>query len=116
MAVSSLKEHLFFILKKYHLISVTEILKILQKKGHHYNKTSVYRALQQLVDQQIVCQHFFVEAQALYELQADHHVHLFCASKCDYHQPDEVEGFKVDHHHLTLVGECQSCSKQNLTN
>lgn len=120
MSERNLKATILNLLKVNHLISTKEILEQLEQQGKSYNKTSVYRSLETLVESGDVCRHYFNDGEALYELKADHHVHLVCpccgkvtAAECDYQQPDEINGFKVDHHHLTLMGECAQCRKKN---
>jgi Fe2+ or Zn2+ uptake regulation protein len=119
MSERNLKEVLVNLLHKHHLVSVGEILKMLETEGKSYNKTSVYRALDQMVADGTVCRQYFNENQAYYELSEDDHMHLVCSScgkveeaECEYKQPSSIDGFTVDHHHLTLVGVCQACKNQ----
>lgn len=114
----SLRQQLLSLLEKQHLLSVAEMLDWLKKTGKSYNKTSVYRALEQLLSENILCRHYFDEAEALYELREHHHAHLFCrhcgkvfAAESSYYPPKEVKGFRVDHYHLTLIGLCPNCQK-----
>jgi len=104
------------LLKEKHLLSASEILKIFLDQGHSYNKTSVYRALDQLVENNTLCRHHFTKDEAKYELREHHHVHLVCTNcgsvstgECSYVQPDKVGSFTVDHHHTTLFGMCEKC-------
>jgi Fe2+ or Zn2+ uptake regulation protein len=119
MASRNLKSRLLKLLKKHHLLSATDILNKLSAEGQGFNKTSVYRALDQLIEEDLICQHYFNEPQAMFELRADHHTHLFCevcgkiqSIECTYqHQPTKIKDFKVDHHHVTLIGHCQRCQE-----
>ena len=99
-----------------HLLSVADILEKLEQSGETYNKTSVYRSIDQLLEKGLVCQHYFTDDQAMYELREDHHTHLICKkckkiqiTECNYHHTKAPKGFKVDHHHVTLVGLCKNC-------
>ncbi|MDQ3008324.1 MAG: transcriptional repressor [bacterium] len=119
MPERNLKELLLELLKQHHLITVSDMLQLLKKQGHGFNKTSVYRALEQLLTDNTVCRHYFADAQAQYELQDDH-THLVCEScgkvelaECTFTQPAKVKNFTVDHHHVTLVGHCGACSSKN---
>lgn len=107
------------ILKTNHLLSAGKIKQFLHSRKVNCNKTSVYRALDQLLDKGVVCQHYFKDAQAQYELREDHHTHLVCEKcgkvsmmECNYDHdthPKNHDGFKIDHHHITLLGICKNC-------
>jgi Fe2+ or Zn2+ uptake regulation protein len=112
----SLKDNLVNLLKEKHLLSVADFLNLLKKQGKSYNKTSVYRALEQLLEAEVVCMHHFSAAEATYELREHHHAHLVCtncgkvaAGECSYEEPTTVGLFKVNHHHTTLFGSCVDC-------
>ena len=99
-----------------HLLSVRQIIQFLHSGSINCNKTSVYRALDKMLKDEVICQHYFKDAQALYELREDHHTHLVCKKcdkvsmvECDYKHAPQVEDFRVDHHHLTLMGVCAGC-------
>lgn len=99
-----------------HLLSANEVLELFKKQGHSYNKTSIYRALDQLVEENVICRHHFTNDEGKYELREHHHAHLVCTNcgkvstgECTYSEPQEVGTFKVDHHHTTLFGFCQNC-------
>lgn len=120
MTEKGLKLALINLLKTEHLLSVAEILTLLAKNGKKYNKTSVYRALDQLLEEDLVCRYYFNEAQASYELREEHHTHLLCnkcgrvdSVECDYAQPAMAKGFAIDHHHLTLIGVCGECGRDS---
>lgn len=117
MAERNLKSSIISLLQEHHLLSTREILTTLEEKGKTYNKTSVYRSLEQLFSEGVVCRHYFTEAEALYELKEHHHAHVVCqkcgrvaVAECEYKQPQAVSGFTIDHHHLTLVGVCDICA------
>jgi Fur family transcriptional regulator, ferric uptake regulator len=117
MSERNLKEIILTLLQEHHLLSAGDMLQKLVASGKTYNKTSVYRSLDQLVEEGAICRHYLAGDQAQYELKEDHHIHLVCNScgkvdeaACDYKQPNKVGSFNVDHHHLTLVGLCTNCS------
>lgn len=118
MAERNLKSTLVDLFSARHLLSAPQILDILQAVGRKYNKTSVYRALDQLEAEGVICKQFFKENEAMYELKAHHHAHLVCTNcgkvaeaKCDLQEPKELHGFVVDHHHVTLLGLCADCRR-----
>ena len=111
-----LKKEILSLLEKHHLLSAAELLQKLHEKGLTANKTSVYRNLTKFMAEELVCQQSLGNDEFVYELQRDHHDHLQCRScglikemPCAVKLPAQVEGFAVDHHHLTLFGLCRSC-------
>jgi Fe2+ or Zn2+ uptake regulation protein len=116
----TLKKLLVKTLKKNHLLSVSDFLKLLNKDGRNYNKTSVYRSLEQLLEENVVCRHHLSNLEAKYELRDHHHAHLVCtecdevvAGDCNYDQPERVGDFIVNHHHNTLFGLCFNCQPES---
>lgn len=117
MQKRNLKQQILALLESHHLMSVEQLLTELTATQREFNKTSVYRALDLLEETNSVCKHYFGESQAMYELQESHHAHLFCKvcgkvseADCEVSNPEQLAGFKVDHHHLTFIGTCQNCS------
>lgn len=112
-----LTHHIRNLLIEHHLLSATELVDLLDKQGHSYNKTSVYRALTRMIDEGELCRQHLASNQVSYELR-DSHDHLVC-EKCGkvvaissiYTPPKKLSKFKVAHHHLTLYGECHDCKK-----
>jgi len=116
MNKKGLKELIRQLLEKEHLLSAPDLLHLLEENGNTYNKTSVYRALEQLLDEEVLCRHHFSNSEASYELRDHHHVHLVCTKcgkvqigDCEYSEPETVGSFTVNHHHITLFGLCQGC-------
>jgi Fe2+ or Zn2+ uptake regulation protein len=107
------------IFKTHHLLTVSQLLELVeQQTGVGYNKTSVYRALEKLVEQGTLCKHAFSADEATYELRHHHHDHLVCnqcgviqSADCQLTIPSSIEDFQVDHHHLTMFGLCSACQK-----
>lgn len=118
MSERNLKPVILEILHSHHLLSTKEVLDQLEVQGKKYNKTSAYRALEQLVNLNQICRHYIHNGEALYELREDHHAHLVCNTcgrvdivACEYEQPSSIAGFRVEHHHLTLMGVCKKCQE-----
>lgn len=111
------------IFKKRHLLSVSELLVLLPAEvGKKYNKTSVYRALEKLEQQQVICQHTFASGETKFELRLEQHDHLVCSNcgrvqsaHCQLEIPSTIDAFKTDHHHLTIFGLCSDCQGTSAT-
>lgn len=106
------------LLTEYHLLSAPQILEKLAKDGRSVNKTSVYRALDKLLAEGSVCKQLFLEDSVVYELRSAHHDHMVCercgkveAIACSTNSEVVKPGFTVSHHHLTVFGTCESCTK-----
>lgn len=119
MSAHNLKTILVELLQQRHLLSAKDMLVEFTKSGRDFNKTSVYRALDQLETEGLICQQNFTDKQAVYELAEPHHAHLVCQicgsvqiAECDFKPPEKILDFKVDHHHVTLMGTCQICLKK----
>ncbi len=119
MSQRNLDSKITSILGKNHLLSAADIITKLEARGETYNKTSVYRSLQRLLDNGEICEYGFSDS-TTYELRDEHHTHLICNAcdrveivECDYKHPTEVDGFIVDHHHLELYGFCENCRAQS---
>lgn len=117
----NLKTQVMELLREKHLLSALEMKEILAKKGKKFHKTSIYRALEKLLDSGKICQHYFQDKEAVYELRAEDHAHLVC-QKCgkvfsfstaisaslEKLMTNQAE-FRVDHLHLAAMGLCQKC-------
>ncbi len=104
------------ILESVHMLSVAEILEILEKNGDTFNKTSVYRTLEKMQESGEVCRESFGDSEFLYELRKEHHDHAVCnlcekiiSIACRGHSYKTIPGFKPDHHHTTVYGICEDC-------
>jgi len=114
-----LKKQILDLLSEYHLLTAAQILEKLHAQGLGINKTSVYRNLDAFAAENIVCKQSFGDDAFVYELQGNHHDHVCCNScgkieeiECQEVKPSKIEGYTIDHHHLTLFGTCQSCSEK----
>lgn len=119
MAERNLKQLLQKLFTTHHLLTATDCRVQLEAAGRRFNKTSVYRALEQLVAEERLCKLNLKNDEAAYELRESHHAHLVCeqcgeisSAACSYDQPTTVNGFEVSHHHVTLMGLCATCSKK----
>ncbi len=106
------------LLDKNHLLSVSQMLEKFEASGQNFNKTSVYRSLEKLLEEGKICRQVFGDSEAAYELRADHHDHAVCTHcekvvpvECHNHSRRKVAGFAIDHHHTTLFGLCEDCAK-----
>jgi len=106
------------VLQENHALTAPDILQKLEEKGHEFNKTSVYRAIERLQESEQVCRYMFGGTTVVYERRDHHHDHLVCnvcgkieTIECSVQLPQEINGFRVNHHHLTMFGTCASCAQ-----
>ncbi len=105
-------------------LSAREILNVLEKMQKGVNKTTVYRELEFLVNQDIVKDLDFGDGKKRYELQdnSKHHHHIICINckrvedvdlELDLHDEEEKitksKNFKVLNHSLEFFGLCANC-------
>jgi Fe2+ or Zn2+ uptake regulation protein len=116
MKKRNLREHIIRLLQNNHLLSVAAIMNALAAEQQSFNKTSVYRAIDQLVADDVICQHYLSGTEAHYELREHHHAHLVCkvcgsveTADCGYEPSALIGDFQADHHHLTVFGVCMEC-------
>lgn len=112
----SLRKKILDLLKQKHVLTAPDIVGRLKVKGDVYNKTSVYRALEKLLEEGIVCKQMFRQNDVFYELRADHHDHFVCES-CDKIEKIPCQQMivptnigTISHHHSTWYGVCVKCS------
>ena len=105
------------ILHEKHILSATSLILELERLETGVNKTSVYRALEKLVQNGQVCKQVFTNDELVYELRTHHHDHLVClrcnsveSVRCETKVAKKVKGFIVDHHHTTFFGTCKKCA------
>jgi Fur family ferric uptake transcriptional regulator len=104
------------VLTEKHALSAPDLLMVLEKSGTQVNKTSIYRALEKLTLDGIICKQTLNGETLVYELRDHHHDHLVC-EKCGLVQkipcltkaPKAIDGFEVHHHHTTIFGLCSNC-------
>lgn len=107
------------VLQENHALTAPEIVDKLQEKGQEFNKTSIYRAIERLQEHGQICRYMFGGTTAMYERRDHHHDHLVCnmcgkvqTVPCSANVPQEINGFRVDHHHLTMFGVCAECAQR----
>lgn len=112
------RQHITQILTERHVQTGPEILVALEERGQTVNKTSVYRAIDKMLADGVLCRHSFGEVTPSYELRDHHHDHAVCEScgvvqvvSCVDPHP-QIPGFKVEHHHATFFGQCAKCQKK----
>lgn len=106
------------LLEKQHVLSASQIAAHLEKSGQDVNKTTIYRALEKLLESGTVCKQVFGDDLLMYELRHDHHDHLVCetcgtveTTDCITTTPKKIGGFQVNHHHTTIFGQCSECTR-----
>ncbi len=111
-----LSQKIIELLGEHHLLTVQDVLKQLAESGAAYNKTSVYRSIEKLLETEKICRHDFTGSEASYELQDHHHDHVVCtvcgkiaAVTCKLDKPVRIPGYSIDHHHVTFFGVCKEC-------
>lgn len=116
----SLSERILVLLEKQHMLTIPQILDSLAKQNISVNKTSVYRALENLVGQDQVTRQSLGTNDIWYERQehAYHHDHLVCTTcgnvdslPCAVKVKNLPKNFAVSYHNLTIYGQCQKCQK-----
>jgi Fur family ferric uptake transcriptional regulator len=104
-------------------LAATDLLKDLDKHKLHSNKTTVYRELNFLTEQNIVKPIDFGDGTKRYEVASDHHHHHLICTKCQKVEDIELEGdvdeegsklgkqkgFEVTGHSLEFFGLCKNC-------
>jgi len=113
------------IFKSYHLpLAEFELRQRLAKKGLKLNKTSVYRLLEKLADENLIKSVDFGDRKKRYELNLhNHHHHLICTN-CNIvedifvhndvkHVEEKIrkeKKFIIKTHQLEFFGLCKECS------
>ena len=118
MQKGSLSQTILSLLHENHFLTPLEMQQLLGESGENYNKTSIYRAIDSLIEQDLICKQDFLDKEACYELKANHHDHLLCTGcgvilsvECMVPEQEMINDFLVDHHHLTVFGQCADCQK-----
>lgn len=107
-------------------LTTQELLAALETKGLKANKTTIYRQLEFLKENNIINEVYFNDRSIRYELKNinTHHHHLICL-KCkkvedvslpeDLHHQEQMvlknNNFKVLQHFLEFFGLCKNCQK-----
>lgn len=113
------RQQILELLEKYHLLSATQLLEHLSTQGQGVNKTSVYRALEGLIADELLSRVQLENGQQMYERANHHHDHVVCTScgrvdALDCQLPAEigqVPGYEVQAHQLTVYGVCEACQE-----
>ena len=116
MARQLISDIILQLLRESHLLTAPQLVEKLHHQGNPVNKTTVYRALEKLEAQGVVCKHNLVNNDLAYELREHHHDHLICTqcgqvvtAECLLEVLPQVQDFNISHHHLTLYGVCSEC-------
>ena len=117
------REAILSIMKACHQpISAYGIMNILAQEKKVFNKTTIYRELENLKRLGVIKELFLRNDSALYELSGEHHHHTICIScgsiqHLAIDEPKEwlekhflkKEGFIVVDHSLEFFGVCRAC-------
>ncbi len=110
------RQHITQLLVEKHTLSGPELLQALEDRGQSVNKTSVYRAIEKMLADGLLCRHSFGGNIPYYELRDHHHDHAVCEHcgtvqvvECSTPHSPEIPGFAVGHHHATFFGMCAKC-------
>jgi Fe2+ or Zn2+ uptake regulation protein len=106
-------------------LSAQEIYKTLHANGFKVNKTTVYRELQFLLNEDYLIEVYLKPSETSYELKAlVHHHHLICeicghidsVTNCLATSLEEgvykKMGFRIERHSLEFYGTCAKCAKR----
>ena len=108
-------------------LSVKSIIERLNSHELNANKTTVYRIIKKLADQDQIAEITIKNGVTYYELKRSHHDHLIC-NQCDEivcldstsRVPEKkIQGladgkkFHVETHQLNVYGVCDSCVNSN---
>jgi Fe2+ or Zn2+ uptake regulation protein len=120
--MTQIRQEMLQLLQKHHLLSVSQLIEYLQETFPSINKTTVYRSLNYFVQTGLICQHQFGLKEAMFEIRTHHHDHLVCTqcgrlqtTNCLTNVPKHIDGYQVEHHHLTVYGICPECQKRPQT-
>lgn len=109
------RQHIIQVLTERHTLTGPEIIEALESRGQSVNKTSVYRAIDKLLADGVLCRHSFGSVTPSYELRDHHHDHAVCEGcgtvqvvSCLQDDP-QIPGFTIGHHHATYFGMCARC-------
>ena len=103
-------------------LAASDILKDLQKEKLKANKTTVYRELEFLVEQNIAQEVEFGDKKKRYEISDKHHHHVVCVECKNVEDVDlqadldgvekkiaKQKGYKIINHSLEFFGLCAKC-------
>ncbi|MFC2054923.1 Fur family transcriptional regulator [Chloroflexota bacterium] len=113
-----------------HHVTAEEIFKVLHERTHALNIATVYRTLDLLVEEGLVCRNNLGGDRVYYApLRHGPHIHLVCRHcgqviEADYSQItslngqlQEQYGFAADLQHVSFFGVCETCqSKEQVEN
>ena len=113
---TALRLRILELLKERHLLSADEIVDILNNDQKTCDRVTVYRNLETLQQEGLLCVHHFGDRQAKYEIK-NYHAHIICKicqkveSLEDFEiiLPKGINDHEIDHFHLEFYGYCKSC-------
>lgn len=112
----TISQKIITLLAQDHLLTAPQLLEKIHAQGQRANKTTVYRALDKLLEKGELCKHNLLDNDIAYELRVHHHDHLVCEKcgkirtvNCQLNAPTMIEGHMISHHHVTFFGICAEC-------
>jgi len=104
-------------------VSALDILQYFKSQRIDVNKTSVYRELLTLQEEEIITEYDFLDGKKRYEYNKNSHHHHTVCTKCNTvacveinHDLDFIESqiekqndFKINKHYLEFFGICKKC-------
>lgn len=104
-------------------VSVPGLMRMLEKSGERFNKTTLYRELEFLIAHDIASKAIIFASCQYYEIVQEHHHHMICTDCGDIQDVAAKEdicfmnreffrkrGFRIIDHSLEFFGVCRSCA------
>ncbi len=113
-----------FLKNSYDHPTVTQIYEYVKKNGVNIGETSIYRILNDLISDRIVCKIITKDSLTHYDFIRENHFHLIC-NVCnkiidkplntifDKKFKDLTKGFCITKQDINLYGICEECNKKN---
>jgi len=109
-----------YITEKKNHPSVDEIYESLHREIPTLSKTTIYNTLKLFVDKKLLSEVLIEEDEVRYDYIEKPHLHFKCRScrkiydiykECPIVNCKEVDGNKIEEHHIYLIGICKTCLK-----
>jgi Fe2+ or Zn2+ uptake regulation protein len=109
-----------YIIEKMNHPSVDEIYENLNKEIPTLSKTTIYNTLKLFVSKKLLSEVLIEEDEVRYDYFEKPHLHFKCKickkiydiyKECPIVECKEVDGHKIEEHHIYLIGICKNCLK-----
>ncbi|MCM8803540.1 MAG: transcriptional repressor [Candidatus Omnitrophica bacterium] len=100
--------------------SVDEIYSFLISKIPTLSKATIYNTLKILCEKKVISEILIEEDEVRYDFIEKQHMHFRCKKckkiydiykKCDVVNYKDIDGHKIEEHHIYLLGVCKNCRK-----